>query len=857
MQSRIAQQGVALEANAERLGVPLYKNPAATLEQRVADLLVRLTLKEKTALVAGADNFSTMAITRLGIPPMRFADGPNGVRSTRGDSATAFPTGVAMAASWNGELITRAAAAMGREARALGVHVVLGPNVNIQRNPLAGRNFETYSEDPLLSGSIGTAFVRGLQGEGVGACVKHFVANEQERQRRRGSSNIDERTLREIYLAPFEMIVRQAQPWTVMSAYNRLNGTFMTEHRRLLTEVLKGEWGFDGPVMSDWSATHTTVEAANAGMDLEMPGPPRYYGDLLLRAVRNAQVELAQLDENVRRVLRTLFRTGAMDAVRRLPSELSSERHWQLAVDVAREAITLLKNERNLLPLTREQVRSLAVIGPNADAAIIQGGGSANVIPSHVVTALESLRDLSGMHIEYAQGVDNELVTPAADSRLLSTTQTRDVQGLHFAIYANGRFSGKPVGSGVDTYFNKLSLGEGLTAQPTDPISVRWIGYFWPPQSGTYEFSLTQVGSATLLLDGTHLIGDETPTRPPAGAELFPIPMRVVQLELQGGRAYPIRLEYVSGTLPFHLFRFGIRRPAGDIDEAVRIAAKADAAVVFVGVSTTSETEGADRRDMELFGPQNELVEAVAAANPNTIVVLNNGSPLRLPWIDRVGAVVEAWLPGQEGARAVAEVLLGRTNPSGKLPLTFPKRLEDNPSFLYYSNGRDAHYGEGVFVGYRYYEKRKLEPLFAFGHGLSYTTFEYANLRVPEQVTAGQPIHVSVDVTNTGAMAGKETVQLYVGDEVTQDVVRPVKELKAFHKVELAPGETQIVRFTLGAHDLAYYDVHQHAWVTTPGRYRIYVGSSSADVRTAKPFQWLVPADERVPQEESTFVDDL
>jgi beta-glucosidase len=857
MQSRSAQQDVAAEANAERLSAPLYKNPAATLEQRVADLLVRLTLKEKTALVAGADNFSTMAITRLGIPAMRFADGPNGVRSTRGDSATAFPTGVAMAATWNSELIGRAAAAMGREARALGVHVLLGPNVNIQRNPLAGRNFETYSEDPLLSGSIGTAFVRGLQAEGVGACVKHFVANEQERQRRRGSSNIDERTLREIYLAPFEMIVRQAQPWTVMSAYNRLNGTFMTEHRRLLTDVLKREWGFDGPVMSDWSATHTTVEAANAGMDLEMPGPPRYYGELLLRAVRNGQVELTQVDENVRRVLRTLIRTGAMDAVRRAPSELNSERHRQLAVDVAREAVTLLKNERKLLPLARDHVRSLAVIGPNADAAIIQGGGSANVIPSQVVTALEGLRELSGMHIEYAQGVDNELVTPAADSRLLSTTQTRDVQGLQFAIYANGRLAGKPVSSGVDTYFNKLSLGEGLAAEPTDPISVRWIGYFWPPKSGTYEFSLTQVGSATLVLDGTHLIGDETPTRPPAGAELFPIPMRVVQLELQGGRAYPIRLEYVSGTLPFHLFRFGIRKPAGDIDEAVRIAAQADAAIVFVGVSTTSETEGADRRDMELFGPQNELVEAVAAANPNTIVVLNNGSPLRLPWIDRVGAVVEAWLPGQEGARAVAEALLGKTNPSGKLPLTFPKRLEDNPSFLYYSNGRDAHYGEGVFVGYRYYEKRKLEPLFPFGHGLSYTTFEYANLRVPEQVTAGQPIHVSVDVTNTGTMAGKETVQLYIGDEVTQDVVRPVKELKAFHKVELAPGETQIVRFTLAAHDLAYYDVHQHAWVTTPGRYRIHIGSSSADIRAAKPFQWVVPVDERAPQEESTFVDDL
>jgi beta-glucosidase len=856
MATRIASDELAT-ASAPARTLPLYKDSAAALEHRVADLLARLTTREKAALVAGADNFSTIAVPRLGIPALRFADGPNGVRSTRGDAATAFPTGVAMAATWNPELITRVAAAIGREARALGVHVLLGPNVNIQRNPLAGRNFETYSEDPLLSGSIGSAFVRGLQSEGVGACVKHFVANEQERQRRIGSSNVDERTLREIYLLPFEMIVRQAQPWTMMSSYNRLNGTFMSENRQLLTDVLKTQWGFDGMVMSDWGAVHTTVESANAGLDLEMPGPARYYGDMLVKAVRNAQVDIEQLDENVRRVLRTLFRTGVMDGLRRPAGELGSERHRHIAVDLARESITLLKNERGLLPLSRERVRSIAVIGPNADAAIIQGGGSANVIPWRIVTALESLREMSGMHVEYAQGVDNELVTPAADSRLLSTTSTREVQGLQFAIYANAKFAGRPASSGVDTYFNKLSLGEGLTPAEEDPISARWTGYFWPPKSGTYEFSLTQVGSAVLTIDGARIIEDATPTRPPAGAELFPIPMRVVQLELRAGRGYPIQLEYVSGTLAFHLFRFGIRPPAGTIDEAVRIARTADVAIVFVGVSTTSETEGADRRDMELFGAQNELVEAVAAANPQTVVVLNNGAPLRLPWIDRVNAVVEAWLPGQEGARAVAEVLLGAANPCGKLPLTFPRRLEDNPSYLYYSNGRDAHYGEGVFVGYRYYEKKKLEPLFPFGHGLSYTTFEYASLRAPDEVLAGQPLHVSVEVTNTGTTAGRETVQLYVGDEVTQDVVRPAKELKGFHKVELAPGESQVVRFTLNMHDLAYYDVHRRAWITTAGKYRLYVGSSAADIRAARLFSWIAPVDDRAPIEESTFEDDL
>ncbi|HJY37938.1 MAG TPA: glycoside hydrolase family 3 protein, partial [Steroidobacteraceae bacterium] len=504
MQTRIAQDELAAVTSPART-LPLYKDSTAALEHRVADLLARLRTKEKAALVAGADNFSTIALPRLGIPPMRFADGPNGVRSTRGDAATAFPTGVAMAATWNPELIARAAAAIGREARALGVHVVLGPNINIQRNPLAGRNFETYSEDPLLSGIIGTSFVRGLQSEGVGASVKHYVANEQERQRRIGSSNVDERTLREIYLAPFEMIVRQAQPWTIMSAYNRLNGMFMTENRRLLTEVLKREWGFDGMVMSDWGAVHTTVEAANAGLDLEMPGPARYYGDMLVKAVRNTQVDMAQLDDNVRRVLRTLFRTGVMDGMRRPAGELGSERHRHIAVDVARDSITLLKNERGLLPLSRERVRSIAVIGPNADAAIIQGGGSANVIPARIVTALESLRELSGMHVEYAQGVDNELVTPAADSRLLSTTATREVQGLQFAIYANAKFAGRPASSGVDTYFNKLSLGEGLTPAQEDPISARWSGYFWPSKSGVYEFSLTQVGSAVLTIDGVRI----------------------------------------------------------------------------------------------------------------------------------------------------------------------------------------------------------------------------------------------------------------------------------------------------------------------------------------------------------------
>jgi beta-glucosidase len=828
-------------------GAALYRDARAPLEERVQDLLARLTVEEKIALMAGGSTFATQPLARLGIPVLNLSDGPNGVRSNNDRPATVFPTGSALAATWNPAVLTAVGEAIGREALAMNVHVMLGPDVNIQRSPLAGRNFEAYSEDPYLAGRLGVAFVRGVQSQGVGTSVKHFVANEQELERLRSSSNLDERTLREIYLLPFEIIVKQAQPWTVMASYNRLNGTYMTENGRLIRDVLKGEWAFDGLLMSDWGAVHSTVATAEAGVDLEMPGPPRYFGPLLVQAEHNFQIEPATIDAAARRVLRTIIRAHALDGPR--PSgELLSPRNHATAVVAAREAITLLKNEHGTLPLARSRLRTLAVIGPNADVPLYQGGGSASVIPSRLETPLMSVRAVAGSAVKvlYAQGVDNDTAPPPADGRLLSPTAARSEPGLVFSYYGNAVFQGKPVRTGVERYFDKT-----LFASDLQSLSARWEGFLWPPRTGEYELSLNQIGSATLYLDGRAVLGEGIGVQESSGSGLRG-PARVTQIHLQSGRSYRVKLDYTSPNIPFHSLRLGIRLPPGGIDEAVRIAKSADAALVFVGSSRSSETEGRDRDSMELPGRQNELVKAVLAANPNTTVVLNSGAPLALPWVEQAPAIVEALLAGEGGPEALAQILFGEANPSGKLPFTFPKRLEDNPAYLYYSGGRDAYYGEGVFVGYRYYDTKGVEPLFPFGHGLSYTRFEYANLRVPPNVAVGGTIDVAVDVRNAGATAGAETVQLYVGDEVTRDVVRPSKELKAFQKVQLAPGEVTTVRFTLSGRDLAYYDEHRRDWVSTPGTHRIFVGSSSRDIRLRTDFEWAAQSDSRRPGPQST-----
>jgi beta-glucosidase len=803
----------------------------AQVDARARALLAQLTTEEKVTLMGGGSSFGTAPIARLGIRSLSLSDGPNGVRSNDEAAATVFPTGSALGASWNPQLSRAAGAAIGREARAMGVSVMLGPNVNIQRSPLGGRDFEMYSEDPFLSGTMGAAFVGGVQGEGVGTSVKHFVANEQELNRQTSSSNVDERTLREIYLRPFELIVEQSQPWTLMASYNRLNGVYMTENP-LIRQVLKGEWGYSGLLMSDWGAVHTTLPAANAGTDLEMPGPPAKFGAPLLAAVRAGQVAQETIDEAALRMLRTIVRAGVLDQGTRPAGELRSARNHDAALAVARESVTLLKNDNGLLPLSAGQLHTLAVIGPNADVPLYQGGGSASVVPGMMSTPLEQIKAIApGVKLSYSRGADNDEVPPPIDARLLSPTPDRRQSGLAFRYFNSADFKGQPVRQGTATYFDATMMASHL-----GQMSAILSGYLWAPQTGDYQFSLSAIGQGHLYLDDQEIIGPKVGTELPAQID-FGAGVRLGSIALQAGKRYRLRVEYISLPIPFHSLHVGLRMPVDGIEASAATARAADAAVVFIGSSRSTETEGRDRASMALPGRQDELVRAVLRANPHTVVVVQGGAPYTLPWQQQAPAIIEGWLNGEAGPQAIAEVLFGVVNPSGKLPMSFPKRLTDTPAYLYYDSGPDADYGEGVFVGYRWYDTRDIEPAFPFGHGLSYTTFAYGNLVVPPRVMRGGNVEVSVQITNTGARPGAESVQLYVGDEATRMVLRPQKELKAFRKVDLKPGQRTTLRFTLTPRDFQFYDAHAHRWADTPGVHRIIIGSSSRDVRASQDFE--------------------
>lgn len=582
-------------------GVSAQAVTDAAVNAQVEALLARMTQAEKITLMAGGSSFATAPITRLGIPAMTLSDGPNGVRSNDDRAATVFPTGSALGATWNPAVVQAVGSAIGREALALKVQVMLGPNVNIQRSPLGGRSFESYSEDPFLAGTLGAAFVRGVQSQGVGTSVKHFVGNEQELNRMTSSSQVDERTLREIYLRPFELIVQHAQPWTVMAAYNKVNGTYMTENP-LIRDVLEGEWGFDGLLMSDWGAVHSTVAAANAGTDLEMPGPPRFFGAPLQAAVTAGQVSPAVIDEAVRRILRTVVRAGLLDGRSRGAGELLSARNREAALSAARESVTLLKNDGAVLPLSAARIHSLAVIGPNADVPLHQGGGSASVVPGRLTTPLQSLRARApGVQIRYVRGVDNDEVPPPIDPRLLSPTVQRKQMGLAYRYFANATFGDPAVRQGIATYFDETMLVGSL-----DQMSARFAGYLWPTQSGTYEFSLSQLGTGRLYVDDREIIGPDAGKELPAQID-FGAGVRLGSVALEAGHHYRLRVEYASLPIAFHSLHLGMRAPAEGLEAAVQAARTSDVAIVFVGSSRTSETEGRDRSSMTLPGSQNEL----------------------------------------------------------------------------------------------------------------------------------------------------------------------------------------------------------------------------------------------------------
>lgn len=652
----------------------------------IADLIQKMTLEEKAALCTGASPWTTVPIDRLGIPEMIVTDGPHGVRRsediyafiTQSLPATCFPTASCMASSWDVDLIYELGQALAEECIALSVDVILGPGVNMKRTPLCGRNFEYYSEDPYLAGEMAVGFIQGVQSKGVGTSLKHFAANNQEYQRTTMSSELDERTLREIYLPAFEAAVKKAKPWTVMCSYNKLNGTYAAENRRLLTEILKEEWGYKGFVVSDWGAVHDRVEALKAGLDLEMPGPNDRRVKAVIEAVRSGKLDEAVLDEAVHRILEIVFKA----AETKKGGTFDVAGHHALARRVAGEGMILLKNN-GILPL--KNPKQIAVIGRAAKEAYYQGGGSSHINSTQVDNPFEELQKLAG------------------ESQL---------------TYADG-------------YHTDESIDQAL------------------------------------------------------------------------------------------------------IDQACNQARSAEVALLYVCLPATKESEGYDRPDLDLTTQQVALIQAVSAVQPNTVVILNNGAPLVMSeWIDGTAAILEAWMMGQAGGGAIADVLFGKVNPSGKLPETFPLRLVDTPAYINYpgENG-EVRYGEGLFMGYRYYDAKQAPTLFPFGHGLSYTTFEYKNPQVSaESFRDVEGLTVSVDVTNTGNLAGKEIVQVYVHDRQSK-LVRPPKELKGFAKVELEPGETKTVEILLDFRSFAYYHPAYKQWITENGEFDILIGASSADIR--------------------------
>ncbi len=751
-------------------------------------------------MTAGRDNWATAPVERAGIPAVRVTDGPNGARGSSvlgaGEAtAVCIPCGSALGATWNPELIERLGALLAEESLTKGCRVLLAPTLNLHRSPLAGRNFECFSEDPLLAGRAAAAYVRGVQSRGVATTPKHLAGNEAELDRYTMSSVIDERALRELYLVPFELAVREGGALGIMTAYNRLNGGYCTEDEALLAGILRGEWGFEGFVVSDWFGLASTTASPRAGLDLEMPGPGRVYGPALAEAVRAGEVDEALLDAQVQRLLTALDRVGALDDDP-AAQERSEDRpeHRALAREAAADGIVLLRNE-GVLPLDGAP-GSVAVIGPNADRAQVMGGGSAKLRAHYSVTPLEALRArFPGAEVRHERGCDIDRTAPE-----LRAAWRIEIEGA-----------------------DDVERDSGLLLFDTVPGAAAELRYtararFEPAETGEHTFALRQAGRARVLVGG-ELVLDGFEDPPPRGETMIGLVSEEISATVPLTAGEPVEVvvegtgEAAYGTLVGAVV--GLRPPdPGDLIERAAAAARgADAAVLVVGTTDEWESEGSDRTTMDLPGDQDALVEAVLDANPDTIVVVNAASPVTMRWADRARALVVCWFGGQEMANALADVLLGDADPGGRLPTTQPVRLEHNPSYGNFpgENG-EVRYGEGVLMGYRWYDARALPVRFPFGYGLSYATFELSAPRASaETFSPGSTLNVEVDVTNTSERAGSEVVQLYV-EPPPGELVRPPRELRAFAKVRLAAGETTTVVLALTDRAFACWDPGDPSW---------------------------------------------
>lgn len=801
------------------------------------ELTAELTLEEQASLTAGGDVWRLAPIERLGIGRFKMSDGPSGVRGGQFGTrrSLSFPCGMAAGATWDLDLIRRYGEAVAAEARSKGVHLVLGPTVCIPRTPLGGRTFESFAEDPFLSARVTAAYVAAVQAGGVGCCVKHFACNDQEHERMTISAEVDERTLREVHLPSFEAAVTEAGAWAVMSAYNRLNGTYCGEHPELLGRILKDEWGFDGVVVSDWFGTHSTVDATTAGLDIEMPGPAQHLGPNLAEAVKHGEVDAEVVREHAIRIARLMERTGLLDGrVDDAEQEDDDPDRRALARELAAAGTVLLRNNGGLLPLVSgtDGVRRIAVIGPNARTMQTGGGGSSVVVPFRHPDLVEELRDrLPGVEIVYEEGcrLTKEGSLPVLDVRLLDG-------GFHTQYWPNTTYDGEPAATETIGRAEYIALGDPTPGVAIDNYSLRSTARFRPDADGTWTLGLTSIGPSRLLLDGTAVIDN---TRPQRGKSFFGLGSTTVTaaVDLSAGSDHELVVELSSSPAPINAFRVDADRPAvADARErAVAAARDADAVVLVVGSNPHWETEGADRAGLALVGDQADLARDVVGANPRTVVVVNAGAPVDLAPADGADALMMLWYPGEEGSVALADMLAGVAEPSGRLPITFPRHIADvaahrDPSWYPGTDGK-VTYGEGVFVGYRHFDANDVEPAFAFGHGLGYSSFELGAVTIDGD---GTDRTATTTVTNTGSRRGAEVVQVYVAPaQVTlpAGVDRPAKELKGFAKVTLDPGDSAEVRVALDRRSFARWDADAHRWVVDPGEYDVLVGVSSRDIR--------------------------
>ena len=812
---------------------PSASTPA--IEARADSMLKQLSLEEKIDLIGGVDDFYIRGIKHVGLPALKMADGPFGVRNY--GPSTAFG-GLGLAATWDPELAERMGAVIGQDARARGVHFMLGPGVNISRSPLCGRNFEYFGEDPFLSSRTAVAFIKGMQSQGVSATIKHYMGNNQEFLRHDADSIIDERTMREIYLPTFEAAVKEAQVGAIMDSYNLINGQHATQNGVINNDVAKKEWGFEGIIMSDWDATYDGVAAANGGLDLEMPSCKFMNRATLLPAVKSGKVSEATIDDKVRRILRTAIRFGWLDRDQTdLSVPLYNAKGGEVTLEAARSGMVLLKNDGNLLPLDKTKIKSIAVIGPDAYPAPVVGGGSAGVRPFGAVSYLEGLVGYlgSGATVYYDRGVPS--LGELADGTTFSIDAAGKESGIQLEAFNNVNLSGKLAVHRTDQHINAdRSLGDGVNQ---NDVSARWSGYFIPNDPGEHLFFVQgpgEGGGYRLYVDDKLVIDTW---------EFSRAQVSEIRLPLVAG-PHKIRFEYyVHGSWGGPSVRLGIVRPEAIVSAAAKaLASKVDAVVLAVGFDPDSESEGADRT-FQLPPAQDELINQVAAANKNTIVVVTSGGAVDMnAWLGHVPALFESWYAGQEQGTALAQLLFGEYSPSGKLPVTFERRWEDNPAHdNYYPGAGDkrTEYKEGVFIGYRHFDKAAVKPQFPFGYGLSYTTFAYKNLSVtPASASGDRRITVSFDVTNTGHRAGSEVAEVYVG-ESHPSIPRPVKELKGFAKVQLNAGETRRVSLTLDSRAFAYYNVKNHNWTVDVAEFNVYVGSSAAQIELSDKMTWPTP----------------